>query len=148
MLNPAFYGTLKDFWYTSQNHSIPLLRAENAVRTPWVVKQVTRYFWKSATIVDIGCGAGWLSNSLALHGYDIIGVDDSTPNLKLAQRYDATRRVRYVASKPTQLPIPDASVDVVCAMDILEHVNDPYQINSGSAACIKAPRIILISHLQ
>ncbi len=128
MMDRAFYGTLKDFWYTSQNHSIALLRAKNAARTRWVIRQIASHFWTQARVLDISCGAGWLANSLALQGYEVIGLDGSAANLAIARKYDATNKVKYLLADPSELPLPDASVEVVCAMDILEHVPDPVKI--------------------
>ena len=143
MMNNTLYSNLKDLWYTSQNHSISLLRAENATRIPWIVKQVTRHFWNKAHILDVGCGAGWLSNSLALHGYEITGVDSAASNLNIALKHDATRGVKYLIAEPEKLPFPDASFDVVCAMEILEHVQDPHQIVKEASRTLKPGGLFL-----
>ncbi len=143
MINNAFYGTLKDLWYTSQNFPISMLRAENAARTPWVLKQITRHFWKKARVLDIGCGAGWLSNSLALHGYEVTGIDAAAFNLNIARKYDQTRTVQYQVSEPNILPFPDGSFEVVCAMDILEHVQDPKQIVREASRVLRTGGLFL-----
>lgn len=43
MINNRFYEELNDAWYDAENHPIALLRAENAVRNPWIVKTLQDY---------------------------------------------------------------------------------------------------------
>lgn len=78
-----------------------------------------------ARVLDVGCGAGFLSNHLAREGFDVTGVDASQTSLDVAARYDETGRARYVLGDALALPFPAGSFDAVCAMDFLEHVEHP-----------------------
>lgn len=76
-------------------------------------------------MLDVGCGAGFLSNYLAGGGFEVTGIDASQSSIEVAARHDATGKARYVLGDALFLPFADGSFDVVCAMDFLEHVEDP-----------------------
>lgn len=124
-VNNATYDTLGDRWYDAQDDPVALLRAESRSRNPWVLARILSAVGSKARVLDVGCGAGLLSNHLAKAGLEVHGLDASQESLAVAERYDETKSVRYRLGDALALPYPDASFDVVCAMDFLEHVEDP-----------------------
>jgi ubiquinone/menaquinone biosynthesis C-methylase UbiE len=77
-------------------------------------------------VADIGCGAGTQSLLWAELGHRVYGLDVNQPLLDLARKrsshfgYDIDFRV----GSATSLPLPDNSVDVCLAIELLEHVGD------------------------
>lgn len=128
LINNAFYDGLKEGWYTSFDHPIALLRAENKVRSPWVIEEIERQAGKGAKVLDVGCGAGFLSNDLGLKNFDVTGIDLSKESLHIARSFDTTKKVKYQHANAYALPFRDGSFDAVVAMDILEHVEDPAKL--------------------
>lgn len=120
----SIYDNYGDQWYTAVDDPIALLRAENKVKAPWILSRIN----VPSVILDVGCGAGFLSNELALAGHKVTGIDLSETSLEVASRYDQTKTVTYKVANAYELPFPDASFDVVCAMDFLEHVEDPAKV--------------------
>lgn len=128
-INNHFYDDLEEEWYTSCIHPIALLRAENAARMPWILQAIETHFGKkSCSILDIGCGAGFLANTLALYGHKVSGIDVSEKSLKIAKEKDTTRSVNYLKEDAYALSFSDNSFDVICALDFLEHVEKPEKI--------------------
>lgn len=127
-INNAFYDDLNDKWYTALNHPVALLRAENEVRAPWVLKTIQAQIGKRAKVLDVGCGAGFLSNALASSDFEVTGVDISKSSLEVAQRHDVSGKAIYLEANAYNLPFENESFDVVCAMDILEHVEKPARL--------------------
>lgn len=121
-IDNAWYADLGARWYTAEDTPIALLRAESRHRNPWIAEMFRD---APRDVLDLGCGAGFLANHLATHGHRVTGIDTTMENLTVARLYDATRRVAYHQADACALPFPDASFDVVCAMDLLEHVEDP-----------------------
>lgn len=76
-------------------------------------------------MLDIGCGAGFLSNYLAKQQFRVAGLDASAGSLAVATRFDTTGSVKYLTGDALALPFADESFDAACAMDFLEHVEDP-----------------------
>jgi 2-polyprenyl-6-hydroxyphenyl methylase/3-demethylubiquinone-9 3-methyltransferase len=132
-INNDFYDELAERWYTASDHPIALLRAENAVRVPWIIEEIG----KNKTVLDIGCGAGILTNALAQTGHSVHGVDLSASSLEIAKRKDETKKVSYQVANAYSLPYGDQTFDVVCAMDVLEHVEEPQRLISEASRVLK-----------
>jgi SAM-dependent methyltransferase len=79
---------------------------------------VTRHFAPAATLLDVGCGTGWL----AQHFPSYTGIDGSPDAVEIAQGLG-----RNVIQGDVDQPLPfDAeSFDGVVMKDLLEHVADP-----------------------
>jgi 2-polyprenyl-6-hydroxyphenyl methylase / 3-demethylubiquinone-9 3-methyltransferase len=141
-INNEWYGPLGARWYEAQDTPIALLRAEARHRNPWIADRIGR---QSKRVLDLGCGAGFLANHLATCGHAVTGIDSTDENLAIATRYDHTSTATYVAGDARSLPFADASFDVVCAMDLLEHVEDPEAV-VAEASRVLAPGGLFFFH--
>lgn len=137
MINNEFYDHLGDAWIERFDHPVALLRRENAVRTPWVIQELSQRIARKARILDIGCGAGLLTNPLAEEGHCVTGIDLSESSLAVAKKQDSTGQVEYLRANAYSLPFPNHSFDAVCAMDILEHVEEPYLLIAEASRVLK-----------
>jgi len=136
-VNNGVYETLGSRWYQAKDDPVALLRAESRSRTPWMLDRMRAHVGPSARVLDVGCGAGFLSNRLALAGMNVDGIDTSRESLAVARNYDETGRVRYTYGDALRLPYADASFDVVCAMDFLEHVEEPARVVREAARVLR-----------
>jgi 2-polyprenyl-6-hydroxyphenyl methylase/3-demethylubiquinone-9 3-methyltransferase len=136
-INNAFYDYLGHGWVSADDHPIALLRAENRVRNPWISRIVDQHFPEGADVLDVGCGAGFLTHTLAAAGHRPTGLDLSSSSLEVARQNDATGKARYVEGSAIELPFPDRSFDVVCAMDLLEHVEDPARVIAEASRVLR-----------
>ncbi len=126
-VNNDVYHTLGERWYTAKDDPIALLRAENRMRAPLISRALTEQLGKSPNevrVLDVGCGGGFLSNTLAQQGFQVVGVDQSESSLAVARAHDPTGVVDYRLGNALKLDFPDASFDAVTVMDFLEHVSD------------------------
>jgi 2-polyprenyl-6-hydroxyphenyl methylase/3-demethylubiquinone-9 3-methyltransferase len=145
-VNNAFYDGLDERWYAAYDDPIALLRAESAHRTPWIDGRIRAAFpGRAARVLDVGCGAGFLSNALAKLGHDVTGVDASEASLAVAERHDATGSARYAVGDANALAFPDGVFDAVCSMDFLEHVERPAAV-VAEAARVLAPGGLFFFH--
>jgi 2-polyprenyl-6-hydroxyphenyl methylase/3-demethylubiquinone-9 3-methyltransferase len=125
-VNNDIYDHLGDRWYTAKDDPVALLRAESRCRNPWIFEAIRIQLQNpKAKILDVGCGGGFLSNPLAQEGYPVTGIDLSAESLEVARRHDPTASVQYLSANAYALPFENQQFDVVCAMDFLEHVEDP-----------------------
>jgi 2-polyprenyl-6-hydroxyphenyl methylase / 3-demethylubiquinone-9 3-methyltransferase len=137
-VNNAVYGQLGDRWYDACDHPIALLRAESACRNQWIADEMVNAFGSRALrVLDIGCGGGFLSNALAKIGHHVTGVDASEESLAVAARHDDEGSVTYVVGNALSLSFADATFDVVCAMDFLEHVDQPERVVAEVARVLR-----------
>lgn len=139
----AVYHRLGERWYEASDDPIALLRAEARVKNPWVERSIDEALGAAALgslkVLDIGCGAGFLSNALSDRRatWEVHGLDASAASLEVARRHDSSGRVQYVEGDAYGLPYPDASFDVACAMDFLEHVEDPSRVIREAARILR-----------
>jgi SAM-dependent methyltransferase len=76
---------------------------------------------RTARLLDVGCGTGGAALVLSRHGI-AVGLDQAPDSFRISK--DRPYRHRVVARADGPLPLGDASFDVVCALDILEHLDD------------------------
>jgi len=78
------------------------------------------------TILDLGCGTGRFSESLAAH-FDagVVGVDPSEKMLDQARKKLRDQRVRYERGCGEAIPLPNDSVDLIFMSMCFHHFNDP-----------------------
>jgi len=137
-IDNSIYETLGDRWYTAFDDPVALLRAESRAKTPWVLDQLQRRLGPGPkALLDVGCGAGFLTNALAQAGHRVVGVDLSESSLEVARRFDATKSVVYEQGDAYALPFSDSSFDVVTSMDFLEHVEDPGRVVAEIARVLR-----------
>lgn len=146
-VNNEIYNAYGDRWYTAYDDPIALLRVESQLKTPWVVQKIKQSFPLCAMtqVLDVGCGAGFLSNALALETLDVTGLDLSEESLKVAARHDQTKSVKYVKADAINLPYEDEHFDVVTAMDFLEHIDHPDRVIREFSRVLK-PQGLFIFH--
>jgi 2-polyprenyl-6-hydroxyphenyl methylase / 3-demethylubiquinone-9 3-methyltransferase len=146
VIDNAWYGPLGARWYDADDTPIALLRAEARHRNPWIAETIAHELAGGpSSILDLGCGAGFLSNHLAALGHRVTGVDTIADNLVVAREHDRSRRATYILGDARALPFADGSFDVVCAMDLLEHVDDPARV-IAEAARVLAPKGLFFFH--
>ncbi len=148
-VNNEIYHDLGERWYQASDDPVALLRAEGKTKNPWVISQIKNAYPQSASaelsILDVGCGAGFLTNDLGKAGFKVTGVDLSESSLEIAKKYDHSHCVKYLPANAYQLPFSNASFDVVTCMDFLEHVESPKDVVNEISRVLK-PGGLFIFH--
>jgi len=103
------------------------------------------------SIVDIGCGGGILSESLAVAGAEVTGIDLAEEVLTVAKLHglDSGVKVNYqLVAAETYAQTHFEAHDVVTCMEMLEHVPDPLAIIKAAADCVKPGGWVFFSTLN
>ncbi len=129
----AFYTRLADTWWDDTGPMWPLHRL-NRLRTRYIADAVCQHFDRDRgarrpldglSMLDVGCGGGLLSESMAALGARVHGIDVTERNIGIARNHaPADLDVRYDAVTAEALAGDDHRYDVVLNMEVVEHVAD------------------------
>ena len=102
-------------------------------------------------VLDVGCGGGILSESMAEKGADVTGIDLGDKALKVAKLHqlESGSKVDYrLVSVEDLAKEQPASFDVVTCMEMLEHVPDPEAIVRACAQLVKPGGSVFFSTIN
>jgi 2-polyprenyl-6-hydroxyphenyl methylase/3-demethylubiquinone-9 3-methyltransferase len=91
-------------------------------------------------VMDIGCGGGILSESLAAAGAIVTGIDLAEPALEIAKLHllESKLKVDYQCITAESFAEQHAAeFDVITCMEMLEHVPDPESVIQACAKIVK-----------
>ncbi len=133
----AKFSDLAHRWWDPDSEFRPLHQI-NPLRLNWI-DGMARLSGKA--VLDVGCGGGILSDSMARAGASVTGIDLSTKALRVAQLHAleaGTANVSYreISAEALAQEQP-ASFDVVTCMEMLEHVPDPSSVVRSCSALVK-----------
>ena len=100
-------------------------------------------------ILDIGCGGGLLSEPLCRLGAEVVGIDASDKNIKVAKLHAKKNNlnIKYFCSSPENLMITQ-KFDVILNMEIIEHVDDVDFFLKSSAKLLKKDGLMFVATLN
>lgn len=138
------FSKLAANWW-DKNGPLKTLHDINPARLQLIAKHVDL---NDAHILDIGCGAGILSEALANQGAKVTGIDASKEAIDAAiqHAHEAQLQINYqhVLLEDFEAPLFDA---IIC-MEMLEHVADPSLIIKHAAQHLKPKGKLFLSTLN
>jgi len=141
------FSELAHRWWDPESEFKPLHEL-NPLRLDWI-DGIAGLSGKN--VVDVGCGGGILSESMARRGAHVRGIDLSTKALKVADLHSlesgVTVTYEEIAAEALAARMP-ASVDVVTCMEMLEHVPDPSSIVRACATLVRPGGLVFFSTIN
>jgi excisionase family DNA binding protein len=83
---------------------------------------------KGMHVVDLGAGDGYLSRAISGHVEKVTVVDISEAMLRELMKKakaEGIRNIEAIECDGRDIPLPDASVDLICSNMYLHHIEDP-----------------------
>jgi 2-polyprenyl-6-hydroxyphenyl methylase/3-demethylubiquinone-9 3-methyltransferase len=151
-------------WWSESGPMRPLHRM-NPVRVRWMRDAMIEHFagldgaerdpaslrsLEGLSILDIGCGGGILCEPLSRLGADVLGIDPGEANIAIARAHaeETGAPAQYRATTAETLAAEGARFDVVCAMEVVEHVVDPAAFIATAASMVKPGGLFFCSTLN
>lgn len=141
------FTQMAEQWWDPQGVCKPL-HAINPLRLNFIKKQLPLSEQK---VVDIGCGGGLLTEALSLAGAQVTGIDKSNALIELAQNHARKNQlaVEYLVSDAESLlERQSQSYDIVCCMELLEHVPNPSSLIHACSALAKPGAWVFFSSIN
>jgi len=149
----ARFNALAAQWW-SPDGPMKALHRMNPLRVAWLRDQMLRHFpapeggrrdpaapdvLAGLSILDIGCGGGILSEPLARMGARVTGLEPALDNLAIARTHAAQHGldIDYRSTTAEELAASGAVFDVVCAMEVVEHVRDVPAFVAAACAMVR-----------
>ncbi len=131
------FSALASRWWDPESEFKPL-HAINPLRLGWIRQHTGPLAGKK--ILDVGCGGGILSESMAQEGAEVTGIDLADKSLKVARLHglESGIKVDYQLISAEEMAVRHpGQFDIVTCMEMLEHVPDPGSIVQACAKLVK-----------
>ncbi len=141
------FNALANRWWDPEGPQKPL-HALNPARLGYVRRRTTL---RGARILDVGCGAGLLSEALAREGAHVTAIDLGPDLIKIAKLHtlesgvEVDYRLTSVEALAEESP---GSFDAIACMEMLEHVPNPGAIIAACATLLKPGGRLFLSTLN
>lgn len=130
-----FNNIAHDWW--NLKSKFRMLHQINPLRLEWITSHID---FQEKNIVDIGCGGGILTESMAKKGAKVTGIDLSNKAIEVANLHCVYSdiKVNYEIISAEDLAIRKPNYfDVVTCMEMLEHVPNPASVVHACATLVK-----------
>jgi len=142
------FSALASRWWDPESEFKPL-HAINPLRLGWIRQHTGALAGRK--VLDVGCGGGILSESMAQEGAAVTGIDLAEKSLKVARLHglESGIKVDYqLISAEDMAQRHPGEFDVVTCMEMLEHVPDPGSIVQACATLVKPGGWVLFSTIN
>jgi len=153
-----FYDRLAEQWWDQQGKFWPLHRL-NELRVQYLKNAICLHFDRDhendkplvgLNIIDIGCGGGILSESMAMLGATVHGIDVVEKSINIARLHStgSNLSVNYEYAGVEEIVERGAKYDVVLNMEVVEHVADLPLFMSACTHLVNANGIMFIATIN
>ena len=142
------FSALASRWWDTESE-FKTLHDINPLRIAYIERQSGGL--KGKKVLDIGCGGGILSESMAAAGAEVTGIDMAEMSLDVARMHlhESGLDVDYqLATAEAFCSERIGQFDVITCMEMLEHVPEPGSIIAAAASALKSEGTLLLSTLN
>lgn len=142
------FSQLANAWWDPNGLCKPL-HIINPLRMDYILRQSLSL--KGLQVLDVGCGGGILSESLAQQGAYVTGLDLAEQSLAIARLHAKQNAlsIDYIAQSAEQhAELFALHYDIITCMELLEHVPDPRSVVQACARLLKPQGKLFLSTIN
>ncbi|PVF93931.1 ubiquinone biosynthesis O-methyltransferase [Serendipita vermifera] len=162
----AHFSRLSEHWWNEEGE-FGMLHKMNPVRVGFIRDRVIRTRQDEGVFetrgleglnaLDIGCGGGLLSESLARLGANTLAIDAADANIQIAKAHArrdpmlntedgaSESRLTYRRATSHELVEEGRTFDLVCSLEVMEHVDNPAEFLDSCANLVKPGGHLVLS---
>ena len=150
------FSKIAEEWWNPEGKFKPLHKF-NPIRISYIKESIINRFklkqqrkpLEKVKILDIGCGGGLLSEPMRRLGAEVVGIDASDKNIKIAKSHAKKNNldIKYLCASPENLNIV-TKFDVILNMEIVEHVEDVDFFLRSCSKLLKKNGIMFVATLN
>ncbi len=150
------FSKIAEEWWNPQGKFKPLHKF-NPIRISYIKNNIisslklknTKRPLENVKILDIGCGGGLLSEPMNRLGANVVGIDASEKNIKVAKLHAKKNNLNidYRCASPEKLYTKE-KFDVILNMEIIEHVDDVNFFLKSCSNLLKKNGIMFVATLN
>ncbi|WP_168464821.1 bifunctional 2-polyprenyl-6-hydroxyphenol methylase/3-demethylubiquinol 3-O-methyltransferase UbiG [Wolbachia endosymbiont of Ctenocephalides felis wCfeT] len=143
------FAKMADEWW-NENGKFKPLHMINPVRASYIIEKIKELKdcdLKGLSLLDIGCGGGILSESMARVGMNVVGIDVCEESIKVARSH-AEKVGLNIKYQNTCVENHDEKYDIVLLMEVVEHVDNLELFIKRVVELLKPGGIIFISTIN
>lgn len=148
----AHFGSLASDWWDPKGASA-MLHKLNPVRLAYIRDRIDQHWGldecalkplTGRSALDVGCGAGLLSEPLARLGADVTAIDAAPENIAAA-RLHAEGQGLAIDYRVGGIEAIGSRHDLVTSLEVVEHVADPQAFVRGLAGAMAENALLILS---
>ena len=155
------FERMADDWW-NPNGKLKLLHQINPLRLQYIRESAAKILrldeskpklFEGKKILDVGCGGGLLSIPLARMGAEVTAIDAVDKNINIAkaqakkENIDRSCTISFADSTIEMLPT-SKQYDVICCLEVIEHVPSPSQLVAECAKRLKPGGMLVLSTMN
>lgn len=149
----AHFGAMAGDWWNPKGSSAMLHRLNpvrlgyirTAIDLHWDGDAKARHPLAGKRALDMGCGAGLLTEPLARLGAEVVGVDAAAENIEAARDHALRSRLVIDYRAGGMDAVADAQFNLITCMEVIEHVADPGAFVAGLANALAPGGMLILS---
>lgn len=142
------FSRIADEWWDEAGKFKPLHKF-NPIRLSYLRRKIEEKFLEisDVKILDVGCGGGLVAEPLARMGARVVGIDASEKNIAVAKIH-AEKSGLEIDYKVSAVEEMSGTFDVVLALEIIEHVDNPEAFIKNCAKLLKPGGLLFVATMN
>jgi len=150
------FSKIAEEWWNPEGKFKPLHKF-NPIRISYIKNNIintlnlkkTERPLEKVKILDVGCGGGLLSEPMSRLGADVVGIDASEKNIRIAKLHAQKNNldIKYICTSPENFR-SEKKFDVILNMEIVEHVEDVDFFLKSCSKLLKSNGIMFIATIN